>query len=195
MGWVLLFVAVYLAVALGVTRTMAPRQYAALRTPCNGVQMPEDDARREAFKLSAQTGLLWPVFGVAAGIMLPLWFVFDAIPTAAVFTGKTAVKAASGAYPALAPIAGWVNRPLTLAVEKDKALALAARADEPIEDEPLIPDEIARWNPPVKLTPKFSTNPMDDPVVIEYVDREMQIARARQRNAAKRREQKWREFE
>lgn len=138
----------YLFVACGVLRWELPRQYEALRTPRNGMQMSEDDARRAAVKLSLQTAFTWPLLLAAFGLLVPMVVVFDGVPAVARATGRGALAVGRATAPALAPVTTWATKPLDAAVNRDRQLALAARADEPVPDTPLVPDEIATWTPP-----------------------------------------------
>lgn len=145
---VLLAMLGYLIVALGVLRWEMPRQYDHLRTPRNGVQMPEDDARRATIRLACQTAFTWPLLLCAFGLLAPMIVVFDGIPAAGRAAGRGATAAGRAAAPALAPVTNWATKPLDAAVNRDRQLALSARADEPVPDVPLVPDEIATWVDP-----------------------------------------------
>jgi hypothetical protein len=154
----------YVLVALGVMRSVSPMRYRRLRDTAH---MPVDDAQREARKMSAQDGFAWPVFLVAFGILAPLIILFDGVPWAGRKVAEGVATGAGALAPALAPVTGWVNKPLALEVKRDEALALTARADEPMADEPLIPDEIARWTPPISARRTYETKIADTVIEME----------------------------
>lgn len=151
---VLMAVLGYLFVALGILRWEMPRQYTRLRTPRNGVQMSEDDARRETVKLACQTAFTWPLLLAAFTALAPMVVVFDGIPAAGRAAGRGVIAAGRATAPALGPVTTWATKPLDAAVNRDRQLALAARADEPVADTPLVPDEIAKWTDPRKKAPR-----------------------------------------